>query len=965
MRQRASAAGGRRCVDDGLVEALRSLNRVELPRPASQVEPAPYPLDGAAVGRTWGCADPSFEAVIPDPPVHHHDAERSDSLLRDVIGVQFRSVRFRLAAYIRGLAGHHRIKMSNEAVDSAIAQGFEQPLYELCARPFLAAFLELKLDGAIAQGAKFSYGLETFPDEIARKVARDFPRLRWRAKDLAVVLARSMHHLLRRFDTDHDALSDKLGTAGRVYAVDEIEFLGDPHGRGGRVARLRLLTSCGRSHELVYKPRSLDVDDAFYRLADVLAEKDGQSLSRPWFLCREGYGWMQFVSPRDCSDLDGVRSFYFRLGWLAALIYALSGRDIHAGNVVAQGECPVLVDLECLLTPAIALGASSDDGRPMVTATAIIPMVRFAVGGFHGMDVSAFSGGYGGSHYYSDWRIGNLESVAPHVRRVRAKTAIVSNRPRLTGKSANPFEFCDEFINGFERGYRCLLRERRWLVSVDGPLRAFAGTETRIVIRNTGEYAKAISESSAPALLVSKDAEIEHYRQCLGQRVPGAVDEEIRQLRRGRIPRFGIRSDSSSDGGVLDGMNVLGNESGLQQVRGFLADHLSDADLSQQVKLIRHCIGTMALNRVGRIGGRRRMRLAADPEHVLQSVLASLDGRRRSASKPDWLSYEVSRAGALVVSRAHWGAYSGNAGILGACFQLEAAGYRSDDSALCRSVAHLASHPEVVHTSPVHGINGLASFVLLDALVTRTGRRGLAEIRQTSLRAIRDQSIAGRGGMAGVAGSILALAAAQQVDAGSDIRSILLALLQESSKSGAFVQLEEAVKLDQEPMVSWTVPWVTLLATARAARVAGHDEVSARCADIFARPMLQASAPQARLLRMLLWLEAGSEGAYGLLKAEFELLCSQLGSASLASQYGSGALVGVWARMLERGLVDSGAGSEFASEYVKRVALVLDGESVANPPLCMSCDIARGLAGVALRVAQVCVRKSFPAAVVF
>ena len=965
MPQRASAAGGGRCVADDLVEALRSLNRVELPRPASQVEPAPYPLDDDAVGKTWGRVDPSLEAVIPDPPVHQHDTEECDSLLRNVIGAQFRSVRLRLATYIRGLAGHHRIEMSNEAVDSAIAQGFERPLYELCARPVLAAFLELKLGGAVAQGATFSCGLETFPGEIARKVSRDFPRLRWRANDLAVVLARSMRHLLRRLDTDRNALSDALGITDKVYTFDAIEFLGDPHGSGGRVARLRLSTPCGRSHEVVYKPRSLDVDDAFYRLADELARRDGQSLARPWILCRGGHGWMQFVSPSDCTELEGVRSFYFRLGWLAALIYALSGRDIHAGNVVAQGEFPVLVDLECLLTPAIASGASSGKGLPMVTATAIIPMVRFAVGGFHGMDVSAFSGGYGGVHYYSDWRIINLENMVPRVRRVRAKTAMSSNRPRLNGRSANPFEFCDEFINGFDRGYRCLLRERRWLVSVDGPLCVFAGMETRIVIRNTGEYAKAISESSAPALLVSKDVEIEHYRRCLGQRAPDAVDEEIRQLRRGRIPRFSIRSDSCSDGGVLDGMNVLGNESGLKQVRRFLADRLSDADLNQQLKLIRHCIGTMALNRGARVGGRCRMRLGADPEHVLQSVLASLDRRRCSASEPDWLSYEVGRAGALVVSRAHWGAYSGKAGILGTCFQLEEAGYRSDDSVLCRSVAHLANHPEIVHTSSVHGINGLASFVLLDALVRRSGRQGPAEIRQTSLRAIRDRSIAVRGGIAGVAGTILVLAAAQQVDAGSDIRSALLALLQESSKSDAFVQLEEAVKLDQEPEVAWNVPWVTLLAAARASRFAAHDEMSARCADIFVRARLQASAPHARLLRMLLWLEAGSEAAYGLLKAEFELLCSQLGSASLASQYGSGALVGIWARMLERGLVDSDAGPKFASEYVNRVAIVLDGERVANPPMCMSCDMARGLAGVALRVAQVCVKKNFPAAVVF
>lgn len=935
-------------MNDDLINALRSLNRVELPRPASQVEPAPYPLDDVAVGRTWGCTDPSLEAVIPDPPAHRQTVSKCNGLLRGAIGAQFRSVRLKLATYIRSLTEHHGIEMSNEAVDSIITQGFEQPLYELCARPFLAAFLELKRGGVIAQGVTFSYGLEAFSGEISRKVARSFPRVRWRANDLAVVLARSIRHLLRRLDIDRHVLSAAVGAAGKVYAIDTIEFLGDPHGPGGRVAKLRLLTSCRGSHEVVYKPRPLDVDDAFYRLADELAGRDGQSLTRPWILCRGGHGWMQFVSLRDCTSLDGGRLFYFRLGWLTALIYALSGRDVHAGNIIAQGNCPVPVDLECLLTPTIASGASSDKNPPLVTATAIIPMVRFAVGGFHGMDVSAFSGGYGGAHYYSDWRIINLDSTAPRVSRVWAKTAIAYNRPRLAGRSANPFEFLDEFISGFDRGYRCLLRERRWILSVDGPLHAFSGVETRIVIRNTGEYAKAIGESSAPALLVSKDAEIEYYRRSLGQRVPSAVDEEIRQLRRGRIPRFGVRSDSCSDGGVLDGMKALGNESGLEQVRRFLTDHLSSADLDQQLRLIRHCIGTMALNRRARIIGRPRMRFGADPEHVLQSALASLDRQRCSASQPDWLSYEVSRAGALVVSKAHWGAYSGKAGILAAYLHLEDAGYRFDGSVLCLSVAHLASHPEVVHASPVHGINGLAGFVLLDALLRRSGRQSLAEIRQTSLRAIRDQELDARGGMAGTAGTILVLAAAQQVDTGSDIRSTLLTLLQDLSNSDVFIQLKEAVKLDQESEVTWNAPWVTLLATAKAARVAGHGELGAMCADILARAKLRASAPQARLLRMLLWLESRSEATHGLLRAEFELLRSQLGGASLASQYGSGALVGIWTKMLERGLVDSDTSSEFVSDYVNRVAAALDGRRVADPPLCMSCDIARGLAGISL-----------------
>ncbi len=68
-------------------------------------------------------------------------------------------------------------------------------------------------------------------------------------------------------------------------------------------------------------------------------------------LDRGTHGWMERVRAADLGTEAAVRAWYRRAGALTALAWLLGGRDLHAENLIAAAEGPVLIDAEMLLSP--------------------------------------------------------------------------------------------------------------------------------------------------------------------------------------------------------------------------------------------------------------------------------------------------------------------------------------------------------------------------------------------------------------------------------------------------------------------------------------------------------------------------------------------------------------------------------------------------------------------------------------
>src|SRR5437868_6076648 len=176
----------------------------------------------------------------------------------------------------------------------------------------------------------------------------------------AIVRKRCMAamHFAQRWTTDRRRL--QILCAGEPGELNELSFgAGDSHRSGSTVAMVR-----GEGWRVVYKPRSLAIDSALRGFVAELAGDHGSAVNIriPEAIDCGDYGWVEFVAHRFAAGNDELLSFYRGIGQLLALMRLLSGSDLHAENVIAQGGSPVVIDCETLFTPKIPPSPSGYGG---------------------------------------------------------------------------------------------------------------------------------------------------------------------------------------------------------------------------------------------------------------------------------------------------------------------------------------------------------------------------------------------------------------------------------------------------------------------------------------------------------------------------------------------------------------------------------------------------------------------------
>jgi len=160
--------------------------------------------------------------------------------------------------------------------------------------------------------------------------------------------------IIARFQRDQLLISNKFFERKFLY-LTKIKSLGDRHRQGQSVSLLELNdVHNNEKYSLIYKPRPLQSDSAYYQFIQWLNLKCQCQHFIPQFINKNKYGWYQFIDYRGCHSPEGINRFYYRLGSLLAICYLLLGYDIHMENVIAHGEFPVIIDLECLLRPHLA-----------------------------------------------------------------------------------------------------------------------------------------------------------------------------------------------------------------------------------------------------------------------------------------------------------------------------------------------------------------------------------------------------------------------------------------------------------------------------------------------------------------------------------------------------------------------------------------------------------------------------------
>lgn len=431
----------------------------------------------------------------------------------------------------------------------------------------LARLLVLELNAARVDGrlagdtpqARWDHFLgmterRSFWDELAPH----YPTLMDRTRRLVANQAAAALLFAERWAADRASLGALLGSpAGALTGVSFAA--GDSHRGGLTVAIL----DCEHGR-LVYKPRSVAADLALREFIAELAADLGEALPIRVAdtIGSESHGWAAFVEHRYAADRAELARFYAGIGQWLAVMRLLGGTDIHAENLIAHGDSPVVVDCETLFTPDIppsptGLGDAADRAERLVAGTVLASGLLPGRGqglGWRGIDTSA-AGALPGQQPMM---------MAPDIVGVgtdEARMAMipVTLPPSQNHPAAEPalVEFWPEVLAGFDR-----LSDHLRGLDARGELRPrlarFEACPLRVVVRQTEVYAELARMLWHPVSLHKEEEARERARALLarmGENVatapsdPAVIEAEIDELMIGDIPFFATMARD----GVLTG----------------------------------------------------------------------------------------------------------------------------------------------------------------------------------------------------------------------------------------------------------------------------------------------------------------------------------------------------------------------------------------------------------------------------
>lgn len=290
---------------------------------------------------------------------------------------------------------------------------------------------------------------------------------------------------LVRLDADFPRLQrDLLGREDDLQIVHVQGGASDAH-RGGRSV-LRLELADGSN--VVYKPRSLQLDAAWRGLIERLNHDAPLRLRAPAVTSMGDYGWVEFIEHTPCDSERDCEEFYRRAGAWLALFHCFGASDIHHENVIAASGHPVPIDVETLLQGS-AIRSPCPESQAYEAARELVAQSVASVG-LLPTYTSTGNGVRTAGGLASEWPAGktlmwldmNTDVMRPSPRSgaVRIPTNLPLVEPNrhigLTG-------YVEDLVDGF-RTYATYLRGM-------GPrlFDGFAELEVRTVMRPTQFYA--------------------------------------------------------------------------------------------------------------------------------------------------------------------------------------------------------------------------------------------------------------------------------------------------------------------------------------------------------------------------------------------------------------------------------------------------------------------------------------------
>lgn len=228
--------------------------------------------------------------------------------------------------------------------------------------------------------------------------------------------------------------------------------LGDVH--NGKTTQLIKIGS----KEYIEKPRNALTEKVWASFLCKLEELGAEYLPKAVKIIAEDEdSHAEEVVKQLSTDKDGVKRYYRRIGSLLFLAYLLSSTDLHAENIIANGEYPVVVDVETLLTSNITSNNSKKSEKSTSLGSSLLP------------------------HYFE---LEDTCGICGHINDSK-------NLPTIDGESVSVCDYVDDILKGFSDTYDLVLNNKDEIIPY---IEAFSPCTFREIPRNTRVYAYVVQQ---------------------------------------------------------------------------------------------------------------------------------------------------------------------------------------------------------------------------------------------------------------------------------------------------------------------------------------------------------------------------------------------------------------------------------------------------------------------------------------
>lgn len=402
---------------------------------------------------------------------------------------------------------------------------------------------------------------------------------------------------LRDIFTDIDILvKEKNCKFGMLLEVKN--GLGDTHNNGKSVAKIVF-----EKKTLYYKPRQLTMEK---RYSELLKWCEKQIPNYKSIKCGKVYeisnsGFMEAISYSECNTLDEVSDFYYKIGELLCILYTLNSKDFHCENIIADGDSPVLIDLETLLHGTLEdkkedniIYSVNNTIQESVIGTSLLPTLLPNTNTEEAIEVGGIGKGMKQISPFKTQVLRNTKADNIEIEFVNKELPLAQNYPKYNGTVIGCSNYLQEVRNGFSCIYLWILEHKEAYVNELKTL--FGEVECRVICKNTNIYTQLLETGYHPDVLHNKwDRKI--YLCRLGLLLIQNKDwdrislykSEYNELLNGDIPIFYMRTNDYT---VYNRYNekifsVMSKNSVVEIIHRKV-EYMGENDYQRQIALINH-----------------------------------------------------------------------------------------------------------------------------------------------------------------------------------------------------------------------------------------------------------------------------------------------------------------------------------------------------------------------------------------